>query len=767
MRHSSNSFDSGESGSIEERLRDSRDELTQCAQSLYIQQFTYLPTYQPMTWSTKAGPSTENPPIFPTYIDEEKQASNRVLIEGEIGTGKTFWCQHLAKEWAQDNNQQWDWLEQFGLVLNINLPALQQFTNNDDVSDEILAQFTLQLPPGLQLTVPGPYEKSEVLLILDDYQAVQDSASPNFLKLLNRLFEFPNLIVTTRPGYYPDLAFDRTWTLQGFFNQQAQSEFVRQILYTLPSLNAQSPEARARNILHALTYNASLAKIGNNPHFLTVFCYAYSQSENPSNLMQNKFSLSDIYQFTLKSSLANYPDSSLTEATKEEIVTNLIYKLGLASYLAWQRDEFGLSDSLLNEAALSIDDKNFLQSIALLVPFFPFNPLEKKWQLPQAGFQHIAMAYYIANEIHSDPEQGEAFINELFIRHQSNHLNLLIVLTASLLMQHSEQNPTLKGFSKKIVRMAFEKSIHEGTISERAIDHHLFLLNEVEQSFSYTEAEKKVTFLQNGLKKPLGAGLWFTALENGYLNCLKMMKKGLTDKEWRRVVAYPNEHGNPSLHIALMHGRSALYEWIESTLPTESTHQLLKHKNKLGETGLHLAVNHADIQHVKWVLRQAGTQASQLINARDHRRMTPILSAAAQGQLGNCTTLLDTLHPAYQQTHLAIETPQGNTALMLAVEGGHTQTALYLFSQITLQDEREQQLSALESKFQAWFPSTVNVDFVKKAKVQRTLAALTSLAEEHKKEPNGSPKRNLFFLNVPKVRKSEIDRTGYTPSSSA
>ncbi|XP_041794812.1 ankyrin repeat domain-containing protein 27 isoform X2 [Chelmon rostratus] len=115
-----------------------------------------------------------------------------------------------------------------------------------------------------------------------------------------------------------------------------------------------------------------------------------------------------------------------------------------------------------------------------------------------------------------------------------------------------------------------------------------------------------------------------------------------------------NVHGFTPLHVAALHGRSAL------------TTLLIRHganvnaRTNQSATPLHLASQNSHIQVVRFLL-----ECNAKLNKKDHYGNTPLILACLCGNLETATTLLQS------NALVNVANLQGNTALHEAVRGGH------------------------------------------------------------------------------------------------
>ncbi|KAM7415280.1 hypothetical protein PAMA_019889 [Pampus argenteus] len=115
-----------------------------------------------------------------------------------------------------------------------------------------------------------------------------------------------------------------------------------------------------------------------------------------------------------------------------------------------------------------------------------------------------------------------------------------------------------------------------------------------------------------------------------------------------------NADGFTPLHVAALHGRSALVAL------------LIRHganvnaRTNQSATPLHLASQNSHIQVVRFLL-----ECNAKLNKKDHYGNTPLIHACLRGNLETATTLLQSNALVNMVNH------QGNTALHEAVRGGH------------------------------------------------------------------------------------------------
>lgn len=174
--------------------------------------------------------SSEN--IFPNIKDDSQEY--KILIEGGFGTGKTILLQEIAYKWARLQR----FNDKFDFVFRIKLKLLLSYTRRD-IDDNELAYFIYHSISKISpVNIPKEYRISieeikevlkssadKILFLIDDDNDIINLLYQEDTRLINEIFCFKNIIMTSRPNNIPRLfknQFNQFMELSGFSLESAK-----------------------------------------------------------------------------------------------------------------------------------------------------------------------------------------------------------------------------------------------------------------------------------------------------------------------------------------------------------------------------------------------------------------------------------------------------------------------------------------------------------------------------------------------------------------
>ena len=221
--------------------------------------------------------------------DKRTNASHHLLLLGGAGIGKSTLCQYIAYQWAQGHL----WSDRYDGVVWLRLRDLNDtyFPVNREYSlEEIIARLVFgckdtYLIPGFdrlmrQLTT----NKARFLFLLDGYDELPTVTQKNqWHSILEELFSFPEVIVTSRPQpiqhYQPDLAVQ----VVGFTDANIDT-YIQQFF-------GAKPQKLAR-LEHFLKEQSVIKSLLHIPINAELFCQLWQSEE----LKEAELSFTELYQ---------------------------------------------------------------------------------------------------------------------------------------------------------------------------------------------------------------------------------------------------------------------------------------------------------------------------------------------------------------------------------------------------------------------------------------------------------------------------------------
>ncbi|KAK3608728.1 hypothetical protein CHS0354_013068 [Potamilus streckersoni] len=160
--------------------------------------------------------------IYRNVFQRNERSLKRILIQGEVGCGKTTWCNTLTQEWRkahdtnnQESNDNINFLQEFKLLFNISLGKVQKFTN----IKELLSYLHISLFDQLNIDVYDYIKKHNKIIIIQGLHEYTEDHS-NVMKLLSdKSLTEATIIITSTPSiwgrYYQGTLIHRAVRVKG------------------------------------------------------------------------------------------------------------------------------------------------------------------------------------------------------------------------------------------------------------------------------------------------------------------------------------------------------------------------------------------------------------------------------------------------------------------------------------------------------------------------------------------------------------------------
>ncbi len=333
--------------------------------------------------------------IFKTH--EECQKPRTVLIEGEPGMGKTTYCQKLAYDWA---NRQEEWDESFPEIELLLLLRCHYIKSNiwEAIEEQIL-------PDDLDEESKENFFKfirenqSKVLLVLDGLDEADPSKLPMYIKLVEGR-ELPEcrVILTSRHevGMKLRRLCDTLWEIVGFTEEDAESfifKFFKNMKHMIVKVC----------ILFQSSYIREMTSNPLNTALLCVLCEDF-EGDLPTSRTQ-------LYIEIVLCVLKRYEKKKGLSSTNEDLIK--VYKeelihLGLMALTSLRKGELYIEENECGSNSTALTKFGFLSVQAAgsrRKPCLRYGFLHK-------SFQEFFSGFYLASKILSGDIDLETVVTD-------------------------------------------------------------------------------------------------------------------------------------------------------------------------------------------------------------------------------------------------------------------------------------------------------------------------------------------------------------------
>lgn len=253
-------------------------------------------------------------------LAEVYDSASALILTGEMGSGKTTWCQQLVKSWAGVGALEAPaWLLQFDNVLYIPLRLLFQKINSDDTQEEEMDKikhwthyrlWSLVLERSIPRDEPVP-SLSNTLLVLDGFDEVVSTNEGSLAwQVLGQLLtpdlnEQRHIILTMRSQVYISRYFKdfikhaRLARIEGL-SKISQAAFIEQYFGDRRENPADVDSLLLKDGLkEILNEQPILAELQYHPLLLKMLCWLYGFPGTRRDLMQTP-TLTGIYETVIE-----------------------------------------------------------------------------------------------------------------------------------------------------------------------------------------------------------------------------------------------------------------------------------------------------------------------------------------------------------------------------------------------------------------------------------------------------------------------------------
>ena len=343
--------------------------------------------------------------IYKTH-EECEEPPRTVLIEGDLGMGKTTYCQKLAYDWAT-SREHWD--KSFPMIALLLLLRCHDIKSNLwEAIDEQLLPDDIDEKSKHNLFKFIRENQSRVLFVLDGIDKADHGAIDMFINLAQSK-ELPKcfFVFTSRheSGMKIRPYCDNLWEIVGFTQGDAK-EFIHKYFRNRKDL--------ANRLLEEIGSSSDLSEVISNPlntALLCILCEYYGDAFPESK--------TQLYIEIVKCVLRRYEENEVFSSNDEDIIKvyeEELRSLGRIALESLLKDELYIEESEVNANNFkSVKKFGFLsvQSGGIeRKPCFRYGFLHKSFQEFFAGF-HLALSYLREEDVAEIEITDQRFLYEL------------------------------------------------------------------------------------------------------------------------------------------------------------------------------------------------------------------------------------------------------------------------------------------------------------------------------------------------------------------
>ncbi len=585
------------------------------------------------------------------------QITEKILLIGQAGTGKSTICQKIAHDWASGRL----WNDQFDAVYWLPLRELNAKELTVDNLELFLASalsaliFQEELTPVQALALIKS-NRSKSLILLDGY----DEASASLKKVIAGLIQEKGykILLTSRPGTTDDLNPDFTLRVE---NMGFSNDHIKEYAKLFFSLGKENKHPLP--FLQLIRKNKSLFDLAHIPLQLQMLCALWKQKSEgfASNL-------TDLYR-QMVDRLLLWNGRKFKLSNPQEI----LQLLGGIAHYSLSTNQLILSKQEIEEWL-----KNTTYTKEDLLTTGLLKELEegKSYAFLHLSFQEYLIAYAFANR---SSEKQRGFI--LTHRDNPQYRQALAFLCGVIFQNTPQAIPSFfealyepwTGYSysssEESLRLGFQclnetSGLHTLPAFDAYLDKNLSLIPERNSSFyQQTEAlkylyAKRPELLEKEVDE-FGPTPFFLICYLGNLDLAKSLcEKGLS------LLGKFTSNSQTPLHVAAQGGHVEMVKWL-----CDKDASLLGKFTDYGYTPLHVAAQGGHVEIAEWLC----DKDASLLGKFTKNGFTPLHSAAKAGHLEMAQWLWEK-----DFSLLGKFTSNSRTPLHVAAQGGHVEMVKWL-----------------------------------------------------------------------------------------
>lgn len=550
-----------------------------------------------------------------------------LILQGEVGSGKTTWCQQLVKNWAREKTIASNvpaWLTEYDHVLYLPLRELfPKIMVDDSIADEAdkieawvgpkLWSHVLKYKVTDKDSLPS---LSNVLVILDGFdEVVTMNKRSTAWQVLTRLLdpgyqEQRHVILTTRPQIEVGQYFQaftqraRVARIQGL-SKESQTKFIAAYLGDRREEDQGLNSFLLRESFHQrLQSQTVLKELQYNPLLLKMFCWLYGKPHLRRDFMED-LTLTGIYTKVTQELIIRWRDKEqllayFTAQDSERVLYSVLESLADRDETVIERNAVKSTLLKLNipqnkhEAVLTDLSE---QGLGLLKPNAATSRLiDCDWEFLHRSFQEYFQGRHWALQWASLTSATDqlSFIVKLADEHRST---LAVQFAVGGISQLAMDNSTKKVFAQQCIQtwlnsyLAMTKAHRERLLSsfqEVSSQNYTRILVEVSPTLLRVCKPPRC--------QPNESIIWFKHLVGtGHWPLVKWGWEHLESEVKKRCL-----RGQDSvLFTAIRSGGFKIIHKLLELLPSSERIALLKQKNQYGESIVQIAETEGQMEFIQ------------------------------------------------------------------------------------------------------------------------------------------------------------------------
>jgi len=388
-------------------------------------------------------------PKEPIEIKELVNKSNKSLIYGKAGIGKTTLCKYISYRWAKR-----ELYNEFEYLIYIPLREWKKDGIKGAIRDYY---YSLD-----EKSITIDFDTNKTLFLFDGYDEL-DGDKKKILRDEIEHYDLSHYIITTRPyGYQKnDFRVDEYFETIGFTDED-----VEKYIDTFFKEN----EDKAKSLKAFLQTNISIRHIGYIPLMLEMICSLWEQKEFGTDMTMTEL-YGQVIENMLKKHSANKDDKRVyTRKNRKKIQE----QLGKLAFEGLTKQTILFDGDFIED---SIDDIDFFEDSTIYSGFLKSDAKEKdlldnRFEFPHLTFQEYFSALYVSKL--EPQEQSEIIQDWKFYPHMQMFFAFLggLIEDKEFLLQEIESEPKdLVGVYEFLLIMITVSSIKKEKLDKKRIQY--------------------------------------------------------------------------------------------------------------------------------------------------------------------------------------------------------------------------------------------------------------------------------------------------------
>ena len=328
--------------------------------------------------------------------------SNKIVLHGASGTGKTTLCKKLAYDWALETPQ--SPLKHVPVLCIIESKYVQSSENLIEAIHRQLIQKQSQITiEKLTEFIHDGENASHIVLIIDGHDELPGSYEGDINDLISgKYLQNVKTLITTRTSHVSKLLYDGlpTQLMLNEFSTVSIEKFVNKYF-----VNEQVKDVPGANrCLRRIRGDPFMAQLARIPIFLSMICFVLRSSLDNSDKMDT---LDALFEAFLRVLFEKYADKNRSKLEEDyEMLKTFWEELGAIAFesiLASGIENTELRQDKLKQNMPVVDIAKRIGLLNEVIIKEPkntaFQDLQVDYEFPHLLFQHKCAADYVANHI--------------------------------------------------------------------------------------------------------------------------------------------------------------------------------------------------------------------------------------------------------------------------------------------------------------------------------------------------------------------------------